>query len=208
MGYVKPEEVISPKALWELREILLNRGAEDCAYALGLWDGRPRIGFRWNGNDANRIGNPQSRGLPTWTMLDPELHEAVIHLLPPEKQDRVRRFLEGGLRFEGVSLSDDHSSLLLWDLRQNPVVVAKIACATIRELISSPKLSEDDCRLVADVNKELLTEVAEGMFARQRYHIRDNGVRIIELGHAELMPIVPRLSLSVLQLAAQARWVG
>ena len=208
MAYIKPFEVVSPKALWQLDEVLFDFGAGNGAYALGLWEGRPRIGYRWNGSDANPIGNPQSRGLPTWTMLGPELHEAVIHLLPPEKQDRVRRFLEGGLRFEGVSLSDDHSSLLLWDLRQNPVVVAKIACATICELISSPKLSEDDCRLVADVNKELLTEVAEAMFAQQRYYIRDNGVRIIELGHAELMPIVPRLSLSVLQLAAQARWVG
>jgi hypothetical protein len=208
MGYIKPLEVISPKALWQLHEVLIDHGAGSGAYALGLWDDRPRIGFRWNGDDANRIGNPQSRGLPTWTMLHPELHEAVIQLLPPEKQDRVRSYLERGLRFEGVSLNDDHSSLLLWDLRKSPVIVAKIACSTIRELIGKPKLSNDDCRLVANVNIKILTEVAQVMFAQQRYSIRDNGVRIIEIGHAELRPVVPRLSLSVLQVSEMARWVG
>ena len=39
-----------------------------------------------------RKGNPQSRGLPTWTMLDPEMHKGVIALLPPEKQDTARGF--------------------------------------------------------------------------------------------------------------------
>ena len=207
MGYVKPDDVISPKALWQLNEVLLDCGPGNGAYALGLWEGRPRIGFRWNGDDENPIGNPQSRGLPTWTMLDPELHEAVIHLLPSDKQDRVRRFLEGGLRFEGVSLNDNHSAILLWDLRQNPVIVGKITCATIRELIKKPKLSGDDCRLVADVNSKILTEVAQAMFAQQKYVMRDNGVRIIEIGHADLLPSVSRFSLGVLDVAARARWI-
>jgi len=141
-------------------------------------------------------------------MLDPELHEAVIQLLPAERQDRVRRYLQGGLRFEGVSLSADHSSVLLWDLRKSPVIVAKIACATIRELINKPKLSRDDCRLVADVNIQILTEVAQEMFEKDQYLIRDNGVRVIEIGTAELIAIAPRLSLSVLQIAEQVRWLG
>jgi hypothetical protein len=208
MGYIQPREVISPKAFWRLEEVLLDRGAGNCAYASGLWDGRPRIGFRWNGDDSNPIGNPQSRGLPTWTMLDPELHEAVIKLLPIERQDRVRRYLEGGLRFNGVSLSDDHSSILLCDLSKNPVIVAKIMCLTIRGLTGKPKLSYDDCRLVADANIQILTEVAQTMFADDRYLIRDTGVRIIEIGRAELSPVVTRLSLDVLQAAEMARWVG
>ena len=202
-----PDAVVSPKALWHLEEVLLNYGTRNGAYALGLWEDRPRIGFRWNGDDDNPIGNPQSRGLPTWTMLDPKLHEAVIHLLPSDKQDRVRSFLEGGLRFEGVSLSDDHSSVLLWDLRQNPVIVGKITCVTIRELIQKPNLSDDDCRLVADVNIKILTEIAQAMFAQQKYAIRDNGVRIIEIGHADLLPSGPRFSLGVLDVAARARWI-
>jgi hypothetical protein len=203
MSYIKPNAVISPKAHWQLSEVLVDCGAGHGAYALGLWQGRPRIGFRWNGDDDNPIGNPQSRGLPTWTMLD----EAIIHLLPPDKQDRIRGFLEGGLRFEGVSLSDDRSSVLLWDLRQNPVIVGKITCATIRELIKKPDLSDDDCRLVADVNIKILTEVAQTMFAQRKYSVRDNGVRIIELGHTDLSASVSRFSLGVLEVAAKARWI-
>jgi hypothetical protein len=141
-------------------------------------------------------------------MLDPELHEAVIRLLPLDQQDRVRRYLEGSLRFEGVSLSDDHSSLLFWDLRQRPAIVGKVACCTIRELIGKSKLSEDNCQLVANVNIKVFTEIAQALFAQNRYLIRDNGVRVIEIGLAELMPMMPRLSLSVLQIAEQARWVG
>jgi hypothetical protein len=207
MPYIRPDQVVSPKAHWELHEVLLKGDAGTGAYALGFWDGRPRVGFRWNGTDESPIGNPQSRGLPTWTMLDRSLHAAVISLLPGEKQDRVRRFLENDLRFEGVSLSDDQSSVLLWDLSQNPVIVAKVKCSTIRTLINKPHLSNDDCRLVANVNIGVLADVAREMFARECYSVNNKGVRVIDIGDAELAPIVPRLSLTVLQAAELARWV-
>ena len=93
MAYVRPEDVRSPKARWYLFEVVLDHGEREGAYALGEWDGQRSIGFRWNGSANNPIGNPQSRGLPTWTMLDSELHEAVIALLPPDKRDMARRFL-------------------------------------------------------------------------------------------------------------------
>jgi hypothetical protein len=93
VAYVTAEKVRSPKAHWYLFEVILDRGEGNCAYALGEWEGERRIGFRWNGSADNPIGNPQSRGLPTWTMLDPELHRAVISLLPPEKRDLTLRFL-------------------------------------------------------------------------------------------------------------------
>lgn len=94
MSYVEPGDVKSPKARWYLFEVVLDRGPRNCAYALGEWDGDRRIGFRWNGNDDNPIGNPQSRGLPTWTMLDEAMHEAVVAMLPPEKRDMARGFLK------------------------------------------------------------------------------------------------------------------
>jgi hypothetical protein len=97
MAYVDPSEVISPKAHWHLFDVILDRREGNCAYALGTWDGERRLGFRWNGStEAGPIGNPQSRGLPTWTILDPALHESVIALLSPEKQALARRFF--GLR--------------------------------------------------------------------------------------------------------------
>ena len=93
MGYVMPADVKSPKQRWYLFEVVLDRGEGNCAYALGEWDGARRIGFRWNGNEENKIGNPQSRGLPTWTMLDEVMHEAVIAILPPEQQGIAKEFL-------------------------------------------------------------------------------------------------------------------
>lgn len=93
MSYIEPQDVKSPKSHWYLFEVVLDRGPGNCAYALGEWDGKRRVGFRWNGTDNNKIGNPQSRGLPTWTMLDEDLHEAVIAMLQPEKQDIARGFL-------------------------------------------------------------------------------------------------------------------
>ncbi|HTS41869.1 MAG TPA: hypothetical protein VMH84_15160 [Xanthobacteraceae bacterium] len=207
MAYVKPGEVHSPKVHWRLIEILLDRGEGDCAYALGKWDDVSRIGFRWNGTKDNPIGNPQSRGLPTWTMLDPNLHEAVIALLPKEKRPLARRFLGTGVLFDGVSLSSDHSSVLLWDIRQSPAIVAKIDCGVIRDVVGDPKINEEDCRLVADVNRELLTEIAEEMFSNGQYETRDDGVRVIVIGHLELVPLSRRFSTSVLRIAAQARWI-
>jgi hypothetical protein len=97
MSYIRPEFVISPKAHWHLFDVALDRGEDNCAYALGTWDGERRIGFRWNGDDESApLGNPQSRGLPTWTILDPALNEAVVALLAPEKQALAKNFL--GLR--------------------------------------------------------------------------------------------------------------
>ena len=55
--------------------------------------GERRIGFRWNGTKENKIGSPQSRGLPTWMILDEKLYEAVIDILPSDKQDIAKMFL-------------------------------------------------------------------------------------------------------------------
>jgi hypothetical protein len=90
MPYVQPQDVISPKAKWRLVDVILDRGENDCAYALGMWDNRRCIGFRWNGNDDQSLGNPQSRGLPTWTILDRKLHQAVTKLVRKENPAKVQ----------------------------------------------------------------------------------------------------------------------
>ena len=93
MSYIRPKDVKSPKGRWHLFEVVLAGKEGACAYALGEWDGERRIGFRWNGTEDNKIGNPQSRGLPTWTMLDERLHEAVVSLLPSDKQEMAKMYL-------------------------------------------------------------------------------------------------------------------
>src|SRR5690349_10095823 len=100
MPYVPPDEVVSPKSSWTLVDVVLDRGEGDCAYAIGMWrNGRRRrrhVGFRWNGSDESPLGNPQSRGLPTWLMLDPALTDSIIDLVDsenPEKAPILRAFL-------------------------------------------------------------------------------------------------------------------
>ncbi len=126
MRYAKPNTVISPKARWELVDVLLDDGPNRCAYAAGLWDGVKRIGFRWNGGEENFLGNPQSRGLATWVMVDPRIHDAVIALLPAEAQMRARRFFAQTLGFDGVTINDNQTSIVFWNLIERPPIVATV----------------------------------------------------------------------------------
>jgi hypothetical protein len=93
--HVPPTEVISPKARWSLIAVLDDAGASGIAVALGKWDHKPVLAMRWNGDDGpNPIGNPQSRGLPTWFILPTgDYSEAIIKLLPADKQTLVRNFM-------------------------------------------------------------------------------------------------------------------
>lgn len=81
MSYVAPGDVVSPKARLQLVKVVIDDGPGDVAYALANWDRNPCLVFRWNGSDEQPLGNPQSRGLPTWVVLDQRLHGAVIDLL-------------------------------------------------------------------------------------------------------------------------------
>jgi hypothetical protein len=89
MGYQNPGYVKSPKgAVTHLR--VIYDGGEQTG-TLGEWDGwsvaelewheEPVVACRWNGSttngDVSEIGNPQSRGNPTWFILPKPLAEAV-----------------------------------------------------------------------------------------------------------------------------------
>jgi hypothetical protein len=62
-----------------------------------IWDDSPAVGVRWNG-DPNEpgVGNPQSRGLPTWLILPRPLAEIAI--------DRVREHIRGGDSHEAAEV--------------------------------------------------------------------------------------------------------
>jgi hypothetical protein len=93
--HIPPSDVISPKNHWALIAVVDDGGPGKIAVALGKWDHAPVLAMRWNGDGAkNPIGNPQSRGLPTWFVLPAgEYTEAVIRLLHPDKQTLVRNFI-------------------------------------------------------------------------------------------------------------------
>lgn len=94
-SHIAPKDVISPKAHWVLIDVVADLGPDNVAVAVGRWDGNPVLAMRWNGSATNRLGNPQSRGLPTWFVLPAgQYTEAIIALVPEEKKALVRNFIK------------------------------------------------------------------------------------------------------------------
>lgn len=94
MSYILPADVISPQRRWHAFSVLWDKGEGNPAYAIGKWDGNKVIVFRWNGHTGSEGGNPQSRGFPTWIVLDEDLYPAIIGSLPAEKQQIAKAYLE------------------------------------------------------------------------------------------------------------------
>ena len=95
MSYIKPNDVHSPKQHWVLIAVLDEANEQGCALALGRWDGIITLAMRWNGHDDNPVGNPQSRGLPTYFMVPAKYNEALLNsgTLSPDKLTLVRSFI-------------------------------------------------------------------------------------------------------------------
>ena len=92
-SYISPTDCHSPRAHWNLVTVLDDRGPNDTSLAVGRWDGNPCLAIRWNGCDGARVGNPQSRGLPTWFILPGDYAEKILVLLPLAKQNLAREFI-------------------------------------------------------------------------------------------------------------------
>ncbi len=90
MSYVKPQNVDSPKSRWRLRHVLYDGGEGSWSVAEGQWEDsglwREVLAIRWNGHADAEIGNPQSRGLPTWFIIPDELAGPLREELPEEKE--------------------------------------------------------------------------------------------------------------------------
>ena len=85
--YHDPSEVVSPRYCIEQVETIFDGGTSSTPFSLAIvtWDGQKRIGIRWNvtyreWDDADKIagtkvcvGEPNSRGYPTWFILPDEL---------------------------------------------------------------------------------------------------------------------------------------
>lgn len=103
MAYIDPTTVNSPKANWNLIEVVKNGGDGDAALAVGTWtnnDGDPPrkvLAMRWNGEHASSqgVGNPQSRGLPTWFIVPDWMNDTILKgdVIPSEKRALVAALL-------------------------------------------------------------------------------------------------------------------
>lgn len=67
--YIDPHLVTSPKAKLSDLKVIVDSGANEYSVSIFNWEGNRVIGVRWNGGKDNPIGNPQSRGIPTWFVL-------------------------------------------------------------------------------------------------------------------------------------------
>lgn len=85
-NFTDPYTVISPKASVSDLAVLVNTGENGWSLASLKWDGNPVLGVRWNGHPGNPIGNPQSRGIPTWFVLPDELTDLVLSRLRAEAE--------------------------------------------------------------------------------------------------------------------------
>ena len=98
--YITPDKVVSPRRNWRLIRVLqtgeqTDRYGQRVAIAIGTWheddeNADTVLAMRWNGNKDWPIGNPQSRGLPTWFIIPKRLNEAVIDILSKDDQTLVR----------------------------------------------------------------------------------------------------------------------
>jgi len=102
-SYIQPADVHAPKRHWSLIAVLFDGGPSDPdnktpnSLAIGRWDNKPALAVRWNGNADNPLGNPQSRGLPTWFIV-PEQHwkqilETEHYRFSTDKISFAREFL-------------------------------------------------------------------------------------------------------------------
>lgn len=83
MAYIDPRLVTSPKGRVKNLAVIYDGGEGDYAVADMLWDDEPAKGVRWNGGDGENgmfqgLGNPQSRGIPTWFILPKPLAEIIV----------------------------------------------------------------------------------------------------------------------------------
>lgn len=78
MAYVRPQEVLSPRSrVGGVLEIIHDPGDGGMSVARIVWDEVEVIATRWNGSDEQPLGNPVSRGRPTWFVVDGYAAEGV-----------------------------------------------------------------------------------------------------------------------------------
>jgi hypothetical protein len=71
MSYIRPEAVLSPKSrVRAVVEVIHDPGEDRMSVARIFWDDEEVIATRWNGNAAQPLGNPVSRGHATWFVVD------------------------------------------------------------------------------------------------------------------------------------------
>ena len=206
MPYIKPADVLSPKAHRSLIDVLLT-GAK--GIALMHWVFGTGTPYRLPMERDKRQSARQSSksGLPIWTMLDLEIHKQIIEQLPPEKLAMARGFLGIKLMLEGPTLEGTSGDLVFYDFFQNPPVLVKLSCNALRDVVQRPEISDWECQLLSMRHEAILTAVAAVLLEKGESLLRqDRRFRIIELQPKQLQKVANQFSTDVLAMAAAAHW--
>jgi hypothetical protein len=92
-------------------------------------------------------------------------------------------------------------NVLLWDVQKVPTIVMKIPCNILRERLHlDATITDEQCRLLVECNKELVCELAERMYAAKRYETRQDKIRVLQAKGDDVASIAGRFSLSVLDV--------
>lgn len=86
MRYTDPHHVDSPKNAVSGLMPVYDGGEWKMSVALLKWEGEDSVAMRWNGGTVENgqkptPGNPQSRGLPTWFVLDQQFESVILKAL-------------------------------------------------------------------------------------------------------------------------------
>ena len=120
MAYVEPATVLAPRNVIRSVQTLYNSGSGGWSVARVNWEGRDRIGIRWNGGEGAGVGNPQSRGNATWFILPDELSEVVLNRIDELEMNGPGGLLEGYLAMardiDGEREADEWSEGIIGDV--------------------------------------------------------------------------------------------
>jgi len=89
IDFTKPQEVTSPRDLVKILKIVYSGGAHSYSIAKLEWNKKECYGIRWNvsirelqRNSKKCIGNPSSRGFPTWFILPTDFYTFIENKYP------------------------------------------------------------------------------------------------------------------------------
>lgn len=191
--------------LYELLLRVENRGGPSDAWTVDLEKGQALLGpvkvsfYKLANGGFSPSFYSRSDGRPDvkrdWALIE----DAFACIAKAFAEQRRMKFV--------FAVTLQNSNVLLWDVQKVPTIVLKVPCSAIRKaLCRGIEVTDEQCRLLINCNENLVCEVAEAMYAANRFEVRDDKIRVLEAKISDLATIADRFSLTVLDIAPI--WVG
>ena len=126
---VNPKDVRSPKSRINGEiTVLFTKYDANNSYSFSIarlnWDGKDCLAARWNGakDNSGDIGNPQSRGLPTWFILHESLYLGIADLLEIEETSNGESIQTKNAASKVRELLSDSSPSLINESALRPII--------------------------------------------------------------------------------------